>query len=424
MAPETKNSGNSKNTNLFKPLNLSKNITLQHRAVLGPLTRFRADSEHALKQTTDYTETEEWKKFIAEPANKTGEKTRGLVEEYYHQRSQRPGTLVITEGTFPFRQAGGYDFAPGIYSKKQVESLAKVAAAVHANGSYLFVQFWNLGRVADPSVLKRDGLDYVSASDKYITQGAGSDKQEIAKHSNNLLRPLSIAEIEAFKKNYVTATRKSFEAGADGVEIHAAGGYLINGFFDKGINKRSDKYGSQSFENRARFYLEIFDLVVSEFGADRVGTKFSPFTDVNDLSCYADISDTIAFYSYLVDQLEQRRQQGKGPVYLCLQEPRLDEVFSGEISTDYGVISNEFAIQRFGGVIIRAGNFSNDFNFAQKAVNNDDKTLLLYGRHFISNPDLVDRLENNWPLNGYDRSTFYASTYKGYVDYPYYKKEE
>ncbi|KAL6928001.1 hypothetical protein ACO0SA_004626 [Hanseniaspora valbyensis] len=412
-----------KNTNLFKPLKLSDKITLKHRAILGPLTRFRADEDHALKQTTDYTETDDWKKFISDPANKTGIKKKGLVEEYYYQRTQRPGTLAITEGTFPYAQAGGFDYAPGIYTEKQIKSLSKVADAVHENGSFIFAQFWNLGRTADPEVLQKNGLKYVSSSDNYISSGDIMETKRKALETGNLLKPLSIEQIEQIKKDYLEATRNCFKAGVDGVEIHAAGGYLLNQFFDKETNTRNDQYGGQSFENRARLYLEIFDLVVSEFGPDKVGTKISPFIDINGVSGYKDISDTIGFYSYLVDQLEQRRLKGKGPVYLSLQEPRFNDDFTSEVSTDYGKISNQFVFELYKGVIIIAGNLILESDYAKQTVDQDDRTLLAYGRFFISNPDLIDRLENQWPLNKYDRSTFYAYTYKGYVDYPYYKNK-
>lgn len=409
-------------SNLFKPLQLNKDIKLNHRAIFGPVTRMRAGHDHVLSQDTSYTESQKWKDFIADPDNKTGDKVRGLVEEYYHQRSQRPGTLVISEGTFPYAGAGGYSFAPGIYNDDQVESLKKVIDAVHANGSYFIVQFWNLGRTADPEVLLKEGLKYVGPSVNYISGGDMFDTKNKSHASGNLLHALTLEEIDQIKKDYITAAENAFKAGADGVEVHAAGGYLLNQFFDKVVNDRTDQYGNQSFENRARLYFEILDDVIAKFGADRVGTKLSAYTDINELSQFKDIDDTTAFYKYIATELEKRRLEGKGPVYLSLQEPRIDESFCDVLDTDKGKVSNDFFVEIFKGVIIKAGNFSHDFQSAQKAVDEEDRILLAYGRHFIANPDLIDRLENGWELNKYDRNTFYSGGVNGYVDYPYYKK--
>ena len=286
----------------------------------------------------------------------------------------------------------------------------------------MFIQFWNLGRAADPEVSQKEGQKYVAPSVKYIEGGDMFDTKNKSHSSGNLLHALTLEEIDQIKKDYIIGAEHAFKAGADGVEVAAAGGYLLNQFFDKLVNNRTDQYGNQTYENRTRLYFEILDEMIAKFGAEKVGTKLSAFTDMNELSQFKDLDETIAFYTYITSELEKRRLNGKGPVYLSLQEPRIDESLYPIAESDYSKISNDFFIKIFKGVIIKAGNFSHDLQSAQKAVDAEDRILLAYGRHFISNPDLIDRLENGWELNDYDRDTFYFGGVNGYVHYPYYKK--
>ncbi|XBW35255.1 hypothetical protein QEN19_000820 [Hanseniaspora menglaensis] len=422
MFDERYNAVELKNTNLFKPIKLSEKITLQHRAVMAPLTRMRAIDNHILNRSTDYLETEDWKKFAAESSNKVDGKNRGLTAEYYSQRSQRPGTLIISEATFISLKAGGYEYAPGIWSAEQVDSLSKVVKAIHDNKSYIFVQLWNLGRQADPIVLQNDGYEFLSASPVYPANDNGVDSTKKALECGNPIKACSIEDIEQFKEDYINATRNALKAGADGIEIHSANGYLLNQFMDKKCNKREDNYGTQNFENRARFLLEVLDSLVTEFGAEKIGLRLSPFGTFGDMSGDENKEDTISFYSYLYDELENRRIAGKGPVYLSLVEPRVTNPFFTEGEGALESVNNNFAYNHFKGVILRAGNLVLSNDFTKEIVDENDRTLVGLGRYWIANPDLVDRLENQWPLNKYDRNTFYADSYKGYVDYPYYKK--
>lgn len=411
-----------KSTNLFKPIKLTDSITLKHRGVMAPLTRFRADEDHVLKQTTDYLDEEDWKKFVAEPANKVDGKQRGMAAEYYHQRSQRPGTLIVSEATFISLKAGGYDNIPGIWNEQQVKSLTECVDAIHENGSYIFIQLWNLGRQADPKVLQKDGYEYLSSSAIYPANDNAVDSTVKAKECGNSIKACSIEDIEQFKKDYLVAARNSFKAGADGVEVHSANGYLLNQFLDKKVNHRTDQYGSQSYENRARFLLEVFDSLVAEFGGDKVALRLSPFGTFGDMSGDATTDDTVALYTYLYSELEKRRSVNKGPVYLSLVEPRVTNPFFVEGEGELLNVSNDFAYDHFKGIIVRAGNLILSNTFTKEIVQKNDRTLAGFGRYWISNPDLIDRLENEWPMNQYDRTTFYAPTYKGYLDYPYYKK--
>ncbi|KAF0272312.1 hypothetical protein FOG51_02697 [Hanseniaspora uvarum] len=410
-------------SNLFKPLKLNDNITLQHRAAMAPLTRHRADEKYVLKQDLSHWEEDDWKKFAAEPANKVDSvNKKGLVTEYYHQRSERPGTLIISEATFISAKAGGYDTVPGIWNDEQVASLTKVIDAIHANKSYMFVQLWNLGRQADPIVLKNEGFEYLSASAVYPINDNAIDSTKKAKECGNPLKACSIQDIEDFKRDYLVAARNAFKAGADGVEIHSANGYLLNQFIDLKINKRTDQYGPQSFENRSRFLFEVLDSLVEEFGGDKVALRLSPFGTFGDMSGDDSYPETIQMYTYIYQELEKRRAAGKGPVYLSLVEPRVTNPFLTEGEGVLATVNNEFAYDYFKGVILRAGDLVLGNKYTKEIINKNDRTLAGFGRYWISNPDLVDRLEKELPLNKYDRNTFYAETYKGYIDYPFYKQ--
>ncbi|SCU99487.1 LADA_0H20076g1_1 [Lachancea dasiensis] len=380
-----------KDTNLFKPMAIG-DTEVQHRAVMCPLTRMRAHS----------------------PGNVPN---KDWAVKYYDQRSKAPGTMIITEGTFPSPQCGGYDNAPGIWSEEQVAGWKKIFSKIHENKSFAWVQLWVLGRQAPPDTLKRDGLRYDSASDEVYMDAASEAK---AKECDNKQHGLTKAEIKQYIADYVQAAKNSIAAGADGVEIHSANGYLLNQFLDPISNKRTDEYGG-SIENRARFALEVVDAVVDAVGHKKVGIRFSPFGVFGVMSGGAEPS-IIAQYAYVVGELEKRARAGKGLAYIHLVEPRVTNPFFAEGQGWYKEGSNEFVSSIWKGPIIRAGNYAMDPQAALKDVQQDDRTLIGYGRLFIANPDLVSRLENGLPLNSYDRDTFYAFTDKGYIDYPTYSE--
>ncbi|CCC70459.1 hypothetical protein NCAS_0E03890 [Naumovozyma castellii] len=381
-----------KNTNLFKPIKVG-DTEMKQRIVMPPLTRMRA--EH--------------------PGNVPNKK---WAYTYYHQRSQRPGTMIITEGTFISPQAGGYDNAPGIWSKEQIEQWTKIFQGIHDNKSFVWVQLWALGRASFPDTLARNGLRYDAPSD-----GVYMDKEseEKAIKSGNLQHGLTQAEIKQYIKEYVQAAKNSIAAGANGVEIHAANGYLLNQFLDPIANKRTDEYGG-SIEKRARFVLEVVDALVAAVGASKVGIRFSPYGLFNTMSGGADPT-LLAQYAYVLGELEKRAIEKKQRLaYVHLVEPRVTNPFLTEGEGEYGDGTNDFAYSIWKGPIIRAGNLALHPDVASQLVNANDRTLLAYGRYFIANPDLVDRLEQGLPLNKYDRSQFYSMTSEGYIDYPEYGK--
>ncbi|ODQ78483.1 hypothetical protein BABINDRAFT_39576 [Babjeviella inositovora NRRL Y-12698] len=370
-------------TNLFKPIQVGR-YKLQNRVVLAPLTRFRNDVDQAPTE---------------------------LAVEYYGQRSAKAGTLLVTEATLVSAAAGGYDSAPGVWSGKQVAQWSKVFSKVHENKSFIFVQLWHLGRASKPDALKARGLSYVSASASYISD---EDKQ-LAEKVGNELRELTIDEIKQTVKDYAQAAANSIKAGADGVEIHGANGYLLDQFIQAISNKRTDQYGG-SVENRVRFVLEVVDAVVAEVGADRTGIRLSPWGVFGGMGG-AEYNPEETF-GYLLEQLEKRAQEGKKLAYVHLVEPRTGALLA-EVELVEG--DNGFAYEKWSGPIIRAGAYHVDYDLILRDVGQDDRTLLAFGRSFIANPDLPERLEQGWELTEYNRNTFYSPGPGGYTDYPTHK---
>lgn len=379
-----------KNTELFKSIKVG-DMNLTQRVTLAPLTRMRALYPGNIPNTE-------------------------LTAEYYDQRSKHESTLIITEGTFISKQAGGYDNAPGIYSKEQIEQWKIIFDKIHKNNSYVFVQLWNLGRQAFPDSMARDNLRYDSASDDVYMD---AERKLMAEKAGIKQHGITKDEIKKYIKEYVQAAKNSLEAGADGVEIHSANSYLLNQFLDINSNKRTDEYGPQSFENRARFTLEVVDAVVDAIGATKVGIRFSPF-NLNGAMAGKSDPQLYQLYSYILDELEKRAVTGNCLAYVHFIEPRVTNSRSDvDVAVD-NENSNDFVYEHWKGPVIRAGNFAIHPELVENVL--DERTLIAYGRYFISNPDLVKRLAEGLPLNLYDRPTFYAATGEGYIDYPTYEQ--
>lgn len=377
-------------TDIFKPIKIGNN-ELKHRVVMPPLTRMRA-------LHPGHIPNPDW------------------AVEYYRQRSQYPGTMIITEGVFPSAQSGGYDHAPGIWSDEQGKEWEKIFKAIHDNKSFAWVQLWVLGRQAFADNLARDGLRYDSASDDVYMAEA---EKERAIKSNNPQHGITKEEIKQYIKEYVAAAKKSIELGADGVEIHSANGYLLNQFLDPISNKRTDEYGG-SIENRARFTLEVVDAISDAIGPERTGIRFSPYGTFGTMSGGSDPT-LLAQFAYVIGELEKRAIAGKRLAFIHLVEPRVTNPFFKEGEGWYKEGSNEFVYSVWKGPVIRAGNYALDPD-AAITDSTHEQTLIGYGRFFISNPDLVERLEKGLPLNMYNRDTFYAFSDEGYLDYPSYEE--
>ncbi|KAK0229210.1 hypothetical protein EDD85DRAFT_852053 [Armillaria nabsnona] len=358
---------------LFEPTQVGS-ISLKHRVVLAPLTRFRASKAH-----TPHVR---------------------IVKEYYEQRAHTPGTLLITEATYIAERAGGYDNIPGIWNQDQIEAWKEITNAIHAKGSYIFCQLWALGRASDPKVLGSKGLPYVSASDVKLSS------ETVAP------RPLTVEEIQEYVQLYAQAARNAISAGFDGVEIHGANGYLLDQFTRDVTNKRTDIYGA-SIENRVRFPLEVADAVAEAIGPERVGYRVSPWNNAKEMK----VADPKPTFAYLVSQLKARQPK---LAYLHVVEPRMVGLYDRN-DEDIGVQEENNFIRSVWSPkrLISAGGYDRQ-SAIDTAENKGD--LIAFGRHFIANPDLVYRLENNVALNAYNRKTFYlpgevSST--GYTDYPF-----
>jgi len=346
---------------LFQPIRIGS-TELKHRIVLAPLTRFRANNNHVHGD---------------------------LAGKYYSQRGSTPGTLLITEATPIAAKAAGYNNIPGIWSEEQIAGWKKVTDAVHAKGSFIYIQLWALGRAADPELLAKEGYDYVSSSP---VQMDGKDRAP---------RSLTVTEIQEYAELYAKAAHNAVDlAGFDGVEVHGANGYLIDQFLQDTVNQRTDAYGG-SIENRARFGLEVVDKVAETIGAERTGIRLSPWNRFQGMR----MEDPYPTFSYFVNELRRRQPD---LAYLHVTEPHAD---------DEGA-SNDFLRQIWASrPFISASGYTPATGLAHADRTGD---LVAYGRHFIANPDLPERIRKGIALNPYNADTFYLpEAAEGYVDYPF-----
>lgn len=321
-----------------------------------------------------------------------------MVAEYYAQRACVPGTLLITEATIIAPPAGGYPSVPAIFSDEQIAGWKKVVDAVHAKGSFLYLQLWALGRVADQEVLRSTGSgDLVSSSDVPVAEGAPAP------------RALSEEEIKDYIKAYAqAATNAVKKAGFDGVEIHGANGYLIDQFNQSTANKRTDSWGG-SVENRSRFALEVSKAVVEAVGAERTGIRLSPWSSFQGMK----MDDPIPQFTHLIKGLKELKL-----AYLHLVESRIAGNADIEATEKNDDFIDLWANQS---PVFLAGGFTADSAHAVVDKQYKDKDVaVVFGRYFISNPDLVYRVQNGIPLTPYNRGLFYnARESKGYVDYAF-----
>lgn len=357
----------SETPTLFDSFKLG-DVTLSNRIVMAPLTRNRAVPG-----------------FVPNP----------LAAEYYAQRAT--AGLLVSEATQISQQGQGYQDTPGIYSDAQVEGWKAVTAAVHAKGGRIFAQLWHVGRVSHVDLQPNGGAPVapsaIPAKTKTFVNNAFTE--------TSAPRALDLAELPGIVADYRRAAANAIKAGFDGVEVHAANGYLLDQFLRDGANHRTDAYGG-SIENRSRLLLEVMDAVIAEIGAARTGIRLSPVTPANDLKD----SDPQALFNYVVEQLETRH-----PVYIHVIEgatggPR-------DVAPDF---SFEELHRRYSGVWMVNNGY--DLDLASKAVAEGKADLVAFGRPFISNPDLVERLRRNAPLTPLDQATLYGGGAKGYTDYP------
>jgi N-ethylmaleimide reductase len=348
---------------------------IAHRIVLAPLTRMRA-----------------------EPGAIPGQ----LMAEYYAQRTTEGG-LLIGEATIAAANGNGYLGAPGLYDDSQITGWKHVTDAVHAKGGKIFLQLYHAGRQSN-SQLQPDGSQPVAPS---AVAHDGVAYTEAGWVPNTPARELTITEIRGLVESFRAAAKRGISAGFDGVEVHAANGYLFDQFLQDGSNKRNDIYGG-SFENRSRFLLEAVDALISVWGSKRVAVRLGPSGTWGDMSD----SDPDGLFTYVARELDKLNL-----AYLHLIEPRIAGNVEDQSKNQHPVAA-QLIRQHYKGTIIAAGGFAKES--AKAILESGDADLVAFGRHFIANPDLPERLRNGWPLNPYDRETFFGGTQVGYTDYPYH----
>jgi N-ethylmaleimide reductase len=367
---------------LFTPVQLGGR-TLKNRIVFPPLTRQRS----------------------AQP----GDTASDLMAEYYRQRAS--AGFMVSEGTQIEPRGQGYAWTPGIYTPAQVDGWRKVTDAVHADGGVIFAQLWHVGRVSHHA-LQPDGSAPIAPSaiqatsaKAFIETGTGTGELVLP----SMPRALNVAEIKELVGLYATAASNAIAAGFDGVEIHAANGYLVNQFISEHSNQRDDQYGG-SLENRLRFLREIVQAVAKTIGPDRLGVRFTPlFTTTDQDRVYIGMVEKDPDQTYIeaIKVLEEA-----GVAYVSIAEadwdnaPDLPEQFRRNVRA------------AFSGRIIYAGRYTAERG--ARLVEAGLADLIAFGRPFIANPDLPARISNGWPLNSVNPATLYGGTAAGFTDYPAY----
>jgi N-ethylmaleimide reductase len=325
-----------------------------------------------------------------------------LMATYYSQRAT--AGVNITEGVSPSPNGLGYARIPGIFSKEQTQAWKKVTAAVHAKDGKIIIQLMHTGRIGHTLNLP-EGARLVAPSAVVAPGQMWTDKEGMKDHPAPEV--LTADELQATKQEYIQAARNAIEAGFDGIELHGANGYLLEQFLSPHSNVRTDAYGG-TIENRSRFVLEVAKEVSQEIGKEKVGIRLSPYGVFNDMPHYPEIDAT---YAYLADELNKI---GVAHVHL------VDH--SGGGAPEVPIKIKKEIRERFKNTLILSGGYN--LNRAEEDLSSQLGDLVAFGRPFISNPDLVNRLINQYPLNLLpDAATFYTPGEKGYIDYPVYDNE-
>ncbi|CRE42688.1 alkene reductase [Yersinia enterocolitica] len=362
-----------KTAKLFSPLKVGA-LTLPNRVFMAPLTRLRS----------------------IEP----GDIPTPLMAEYYRQRAS--AGLIITEATQISFQAKGYAGAPGLHTQEQLNAWKKITQAVHDEGGHIAVQLWHVGRISHNSLQPGQQAPVAPSAIAADTRTTVRDETGAwVRVPCSTPRALETEEIPGIINDFRQATVNAREAGFDYIELHAAHGYLLHQFMSPASNQRTDQYGG-SIENRTRLTLEVVDATAAEWGAERIGIRISPLGPFNGLDNGEDQEEAAL---YLIEELNKRHI-----AYLHISEPD----WAG--GKPYSDAFRDAVRARFKGVIIGAGAYT-----AEKAESLIEKGFIdavAFGRSYISNPDLVERLQQNAPLNEPDGETFYGGGAKGYTDYP------
>ncbi|MFB1016901.1 MAG: alkene reductase [Burkholderiaceae bacterium] len=359
---------------LFTPLQVGA-FELKHRIVMAPLTRMRA--------------------------NRPGNEPSALNALYYTQRASEGG-LIIAEASQVVPEGQGMPATPGIHTDAQQAGWQLVTDGVHARGGRIFLQLWHVGRISHSSHQPEGGAPVAPSAIAAVGNALTAD---FTPAPFEVPRALSLSDIEQLKKTYVAAGRRAIAAGFDGVEIHSANGYLLEQFMISRSNERTDRYGG-SLANRMRLPLEIAELLAADLGANRVGIRLSPFGVAND----SGETDPLTLYREITKELNLLKL-----AYLHLIEPRASG--AGQRDVDHQNVPSGCATLRpfWDQVLITAGNFN--AQRAEQTVAAGEADAIAFGRYFISNPDLPQRIKNGVPFTPYDRPTFYGGGTEGYTNY-------
>lgn len=363
-------------TSLFQPIQLGK-LTLSNRIVMPPMTRSRANN-------ADDAATE-------------------LMATYYAQRAN--AGLIVSEGTQISPMAKGYAWTPGIYTQAQIDGWRKVTEAVHNQGGNIFAQLWHVGRVTHPDNLGGQqpiSSSAIKAENVRVFIDNGTDKPGFV----DVVKPraMSKGEIKNVVGEYRQAALNAIEAGFDGIELHAANGYLINQFIDSKANNRTDEYGG-SVENRLRFLGEVVEAMTDAIGAERVGVRLAPLTTLNGTVDDNPI-ETYTAAAVLLNRLNI--------VYLHIAEVDWDDAPDTPMSFKHALR------EAYKGVLIYAGRYTGEK--ADQAIKSGLADMIGFGRPFVANPDLPERIQQGYPLAEHDPNTLFGGAETGFIDYPTYAK--
>jgi N-ethylmaleimide reductase len=355
----------------FEPAKLG-NLTLTNHLVMAPMTRSRA----------------------------LGNVPNELMAEYYRQRAT--AGLIVTEGTSPSADGLGYARIPGLFNQEHVTNWQRITETVHHHGGHIFIQLMHAGRIFHPLNLPEDS-EGIAPSAVAAKGQMWTDQQQM--QDQPVPRAMRANEMGRVRDEFVQSAKLALEAGFDGVELHGANGYLLEQFLNPATNQRTDEYGG-SIENRARFVLEVARAVAEAIGPERTGIRLSPWSVFNDMAIYPEINET---YAYLAEELQK-----VGVVYLHL----VDNESLGAPAVPAEVVP--LVRKKFTNTLILSGGYTTVAQIDAALAGNAD--LVAIGRPFISNPDLVERLEKGLPLAESDQATYYApgpnGFADGYTDYP------
>lgn len=353
---------------IFEPLQLGA-LTLSNRIIMAPLTRGRADE---------------------------GGIPNSLMAAYYGQRAD--AGLIVSEATAISPQGYGWVGAPGIWNDAQAEGWKQVPQAVHAKGGKMFLQLWHMGRVSHPDF--QNGELPVAPS---AIAAIGQSTTPLGKKDYVVPRAMTLEEIRALPQSYVAAARRAIDAGFDGVEIHAANGYLLDQFIRDSANQRTDEYGG-SIDNRVRLLIEVTAAVTQAIGANKVGVRVSPRAGNNSMHD----STAVATYTRAASLLEEL-----GIAYLHVVEALPGHRMAGE-----GERVTPHIRAAFKRTLIANGGYN--AKIANAALQAGEADAFSFGMPFLANPDLVQRFRHQYPLNEVNMQTLYLRDAVGYLDYPFH----